>query len=94
MEVVLKETNSQSNLELGDIIYHNDEFYLEMSVGCEYLAKRFDGSQGLCGRYSTLNELNQEFAYRLKNVLHGAVVYKSDDYELHLVKKPKVLGAL
>ena len=87
MDVVLKETNMQPKLELGDIIYFDDEFYLVMSVGSEYLAKRFDGVQGLCGSHSSLLALNQEFTSRLNNVLHGAVVYKSKDYELHLVKK-------
>lgn len=87
MEVVLKETNMQPKLELGDIIYYDDDFFLVMSVGGSYLAIRFDGYQDLCGSHSTLKELNQTFASHLKGALHGAVVYKSKDYELHLVKK-------
>lgn len=93
MEVVIKETNRQPKLELGDIIYFDDEFYLVMDADGAYLAKRFDGFQGLCGGHATLKELNQEFTSRLNNVLHGAVVYKSKDYELHLVKKPPVQEA-
>lgn len=85
-----KQIKEPIKLECGDVIVHNSDSYIVMSFvhsyGTDktYIAKSFNGKDGLCGLYTSLAGLNEAFIKR--GLDKSTTVYKSNDYSLTLIK--------
>jgi hypothetical protein len=78
-------TEKKPSLQVGDVIEHNEYgFFLVIELDNEYVARSFNGSTGLFGRYSSLRELNEAFYSR--DTHKKSTVYKASEFTLQLVK--------
>jgi hypothetical protein len=88
--VIEKEVQQPITLECGDVIETDGDSYLvvEFIVAYggdkKYIAKSFDGKQGLFGIFNSLASLNEGFIKR--GLPLRSTVYKANEYSLKLVK--------
>lgn len=88
--VIEKEVKKPVTLECGDVIETEGDSYLVVEFvttygeGKKYIAKSFDGKQGLFGVFNSLDSLNEGFTRRGLNT--RSTVYKASEYSMKLVK--------